>query len=97
MHSSNPIKDFKDYVGVKADLHEALDRNGKMVPPIKHCKNDYLQGVLDNVYWAPLYHDIKIRSCYRKPPKKEIFEELSRHLKNQGKDLGISDHKNIDP
>lgn len=63
------LSELKEFVKNKADMHEALDRNGWHMPTLDACKKDYLEGVFNFEFYAPKYLEIKMRSCYR-PPKK---------------------------
>jgi 23S rRNA G2069 N7-methylase RlmK/C1962 C5-methylase RlmI len=84
-------------IGDKSELHEALDRNGLMVPPLKLCKINYLKRVFNREVWVPLYQDVRVRSCYKKPTKKEIFSALIYEANMNQFDLGIYSSKDACP
>ena len=85
-----------EYITCKADLHEAMDRNGKMVPDIRYCTIDYLVKVQEGVFWCPNYADVKLRSCYRKPKKEDILNQLRDMCHQRQLELGIINHNKID-
>lgn len=60
------LQHASEVVKTKRDFHEALDRNGFNVPPIKSggCTVDYLQKLRSGEYWCPMYVDVQVRSCY---------------------------------
>ena len=82
----------------KKDFHEALDRLGYNVPPIKSggCTVDYLLKVRSGENWCPKYVDVRIRSCYQPPNKDVLFNEVMLHLQYAGlKDFGFSDASKV--
>ena len=56
----------QEVVKTKKDFHEALDRLGYCVAPIKAggCTIEYLMNVRSGEIWCPRYEDVRLRSCY---------------------------------
>ena len=61
-------------------MHEALQRNGFMVPPYtsKCITTDYLSKVKTAEYYVPRYVDVQVRPCPNPPIKRRIFEEIMK-------------------
>jgi hypothetical protein len=76
------------YIGSKAELHEALDRNGYYVPPLKSCKLQYLQDIMAKIVWVPHYTEVRIKSCYRPPSKKIVYDALMVEANTCKRNLG---------
>ena len=68
-------EEVKSVTPNKKCLHEALMRNGMMVPPYasKCITHEYLQGVKCGDFYVPLYDDVRIRPCPNPPVKRRIF------------------------
>lgn len=60
-------KAFSRKVKSKADLYEALVRNGYFLPKYKSSmiSEHYLVNVMDKTYWCPLAESIRVRMCPR--------------------------------
>ena len=97
----NKISNFKPEefrVKSKKDYHEALDRSGVFMPPLKASGVTiaYLTGVDNKDFWCPLYTELQIRSCYNPPKKEEIFIAIEDHLEdNSTKTFGFSDASKV--
>ena len=92
------LGDSEGIITGKQDLHEALDRNGFMVPPFK-CKvntQDYLLKVKAGTNWVPMYSSVRIASCYRKPTKEAAMNELQEVLYKHNYDIGFTDATLVD-
>ena len=88
----------QDVVKTKRDFHEALDRLGHNVAPIKSggCTIDYLMKVRSGEIWCPKYVDVRLRSCYQPPKKEVLFNEIVNHLHHAGNlEFGFSDASKV--
>lgn len=81
MSTQMTVKAFNVKVSNKADLHEALIRNGYYPPSLKcgMATEAYLIGVMEKTYWCLRAEDVRIRLC-PKPPDKKILLEKFRKL-----------------
>ena len=83
----------------KRDYHEAMDRSGFCMPPLKSSGMTiaYMDGVHNKDFWCPMYSELQLRSCYNPPKKEEIFKAVDDYLdKNSTKGFGLSDASKVD-
>ena len=81
----------------KEDRHELLYRQGFCLSALKlpAITHDYLDSVDKGDFFCPKFEDVKIRGCYRPPPKTEIFTEIQKLLAEHQMNLGISDQSRV--
>jgi hypothetical protein len=69
-----------------------------MVPAFK-CKvntKDYLLKVKAGTYWVPMYPNVRIASCYRKPTREAAMKEMLEVLYKFNYDIGFVDATLVD-
>ena len=52
------------------------------------CSVNYIQCVLDKIYYCPLYSELTLRPCPRPPTKQKLIEKIEFILKKKGKTIG---------
>ena len=95
MSTTMTVKDFNKKVQSKADLHEALVRNGYYPPKLKSsmATEAYLIGVMDATYYCPKVEDIKVRLCARPPQKEVLLDKFRKLMLKNGYKSGLIEDK----
>ena len=95
MSTSMTVKEFNVKVQSKADLHEALCRNGYYPPRLKSgmATEAYLVGVMDATYYCPKAEEIRIRLCPRPPSKAVLLEKFKKIMHSKGLKSGLVEGK----
>ena len=78
-------KEFAQKVACKADLYEAVLRNGYHLPRPKSAMvtEAYLVGVMDATIWCPRQEAIRIRACPRPPAKAVLVDKFQKLMKDK--------------
>ena len=88
-------KQFAQKVKSKADLYEALVRNGYYLPKRKSSmiSEHYLVNVMDKTYWCPLAEDVRIRMCPRQPQKDVLLDKFHKLMEKKNLSSGMHPEK----
>ena len=89
------VKAFAQKVRSKADLYEALVRNGYYLPKLKSSmvSEHYLVNVMDKTYWCPRAEDIRVRMCPRQPHKDVLIEKFRKLMRDNDLKHGMQAEK----
>lgn len=95
MSTTMTVREFSLKVQSKADLHEALCRNGFYPPSLKSgmATEAYLIGVMDRTYYCPRAEEIRIRLCPRPPDKNVLLEKFTKLMHDKGLKSGLVEGK----
>ena len=79
-------------VKTKAELHEAMVRNGYYMPSYKSSliTISWMKGIRKGTIWCPKYEELRLRSCYSPPSKDLIVIEINTILNKNDMDLGLT-------
>ena len=79
-------------VKTKAELHEAMVRNGYYMPSYKSSivTISWMKGIRSGTVWCPKYEELRLRSCYSPPCKDLIVSEINRMLLKNELELGFT-------
>ena len=79
-------------VKTKAELHEAMVRNGYYMPSYKSSiiTISWMKGIRSGTVWCPKYDELRLRSCYSPPSKDLIVSEINKILNKNEMDLGLT-------
>ena len=82
----------KAEVKTKAELHEAMVRNGYYMPSYKSSiiTISWMKGIRSGTVWCPKYDELRLRSCYSPPSKDLIVSEINKILNKNEMDLGLT-------
>ena len=98
MSTTLSVKEFAQKVACKADLYEAVLRNGYHLPRPK-CSlvtENYLIGVMDATFWCPKAESIRLRPCPRPPPKSVLIAKFTKLMKDKNYKSGMLDGREPD-
>ena len=89
------VKAFAQKVRSKADLYEALVRNGFYPPKMKSSMvtEHYLVNVMDKTYYCPLAEEIRVKMCPRPPHKDVLVAKFSKLMADKNLRSGLQPEK----
>ena len=89
------LVDASSKVRNRADLYEALQRNGYYLPLFNSSliQVGWMQQVRDRAVWCPKYSDIRLKPCPTPPSLTEVVEMLVGQLEKTGRSAGITKKK----
>lgn len=98
MSQTLTVKQFSQKVACKADLYEAVLRNGYHLPRPKSAlaTEAYLVGVMDQTFWCPRKDTIRLSACPRPPAKAVLMEKFLKLMKAKGYNPGVVDGRQPD-
>jgi hypothetical protein len=84
--------DAQQLITNKAELHEAMVRNGWYMPPRESAIASvaWMKGVRAGTVWCPRYEDARLRPCYKPPGKKQIVDAINCILQDNDADMGLT-------
>jgi hypothetical protein len=79
-------------VKTKAELHEAMVRNGYYMPSYKSSivTISWMKGIRKGTVWCPKYEELRLRPCYSPPSKDSIVDEINHILEKNNLDMGLA-------
>jgi hypothetical protein len=92
------VKEFSKKIQCKADLYEAVIRNGFYLPRPKSSivTENYLVGVMDGTIWCPKAESIRLKLCPRPPPKNVLLDKFVKLMKSKNYNSGMVDGRQPD-
>lgn len=79
-------KELQKLIQGKADLYDAVVRNGYYLPKRKSSiiTEEYLEGVIYKRYACPLYSEIRLKPCPSPPDKSTLIGFLQDYRQRNG-------------